>query len=289
MIRILQLALLSLLISCNSIAQDELSDYKLESTDMIQHQKKGDSKIQIEYSTLIVEGMNITDTSVMIQNFKDTLLTEEIEYNLVNGDSIKWAHVIKSYNPDGFLTEVIDSLDGSLRRHEVHFYENGDLVRSDFLTVIPRYNNQIVQTNSDTMRSTVYCFYNKNGEHFKSISVSKNELSVLTGTVQYDSTVTFNTFDEYGNIVLRTSLTNGDTTNISRTDYDKLGREILIIDGSIEFGITTMEFKYDQSGNEIYELINSGGYKSLTITSYDSQNRPIKRKNYSEKTTANMR
>ena len=44
-----------------------------------------------------------------------------------------------------------------------------------------------------------------------------------------------------------------------------------------------MEFKYDKSGNQIYELINSGGYESLIITLYDHQNQPIERKNYSLK------
>lgn len=76
---------------------------------------------------------------------------------------------------------------------------------------------------------------------------------------------------------------------MSRTEYDELGRQVKIIDASIEFGAKSFQYEYDERGNVTSELMISDDFIQLIRTEYDKLNRPIQRQTYRPKTLANKR
>lgn len=290
MIRYFQLTLVFIFFSCSSNKQDELDNWELSSSEMIQHNERENQKFQVVYSTLNTGILSFIDTTLVIQTFKDTLLIEEIHYNIEDGDSTKWSHHINRYNSSGQLTEEIDSVDGALRHHSLNFYNENKLVRSEYLVIIPDYNDMMELVGTDTMKSEVLSFYDELGTCTRVIALSIDELSSqLTGTTKIDSTLTFNQFDYQNRKIATVTLMNGDTTSMSRTEYDEKGREIKMVDASLEFGANSFQFEYDERGNVITKLTISDDFSELIRTEFDELNRPLKRQTYRPKTLANNR
>lgn len=73
---------------------------------------------------------------------------------------------------------------------------------------------------------------------------------------------------------------NGDTTFISKTEYDQSNRETLFSYGSLETGATTEKYTYDERGNRIVELHVSDGFIQRTVIDFDELNRPIKKQEF---------
>ena len=289
MIQYFQLILVFIFFSCSVNEQNEQDNWELDSSETIQHIELENQKIQVIYSTLNTGVLSFIDTSLVVQTFEDTLLIEEINYNLVDGDTSKWAHHINRYNSSGQLKEEIDSVDGALRHHSMNFYEQTKLVRSEYLTIIPDYNDMMELVGTDTMKSELLSFYDELGRCSRVIALSKDELtSELTGTLKIDSTLIFNQFDDQNRKIASITLTNGDTTSISKTEYDQYGREIKIIDASLKFGGNSYQYEYDERGNVTSELMINE-FSLLIRTEYDMQNRPVKRQTYRPKTLANRR
>ncbi|MEQ8556407.1 MAG: hypothetical protein RIC06_06280 [Cyclobacteriaceae bacterium] len=288
MIRIFQLTLVFIFFFCSSKEQTEQANWELENTETIEHFQQGNQKIQVIYSTLNTGLFYFTDTSIVVQTFNDTLLVEEIHYNLEDGDSTIWSRHINRYNSSGLLTEEIDSMDGALRHHSVNFYEQNKLVRSEYLDILPNYNDMMELVGTDTMKSEVLSFYDEHGRCTRVIALNIDELSsALTGTTKIDSTLTFNQFDDNNRKIGSVTLFDGDTTSMSRTVYDEQGREIKMIDASLELGANSIQFEYDERGNVKTELMISDDFKQLIRTEYNEQNRPVKRETYRPKTLAN--
>lgn len=291
MFRYFILTIIIALPSCSLKNKGELPDWILENSELIEHTEISNQKIQIVYSTLNIGDLRILDTSIVVQTFRDTLLFEEINYNIKNGDSIKWSRHINEYNANGLVINEIDSVNGLLRFQSMNFYKNRKIQRSEIMTNFPNYNDSIEMINSDTMRSTFISFYNYNtlGKCNMMMAVNKDELSFkLTGSTKYDTTLTFNQFDEQSNQIGSVTLINGDTTSMSRAEFDNFGRKTSFITADMEFGATTFRYEYDEQGNKTSELFISDDFKNLILTKYDRLNRPIIRKKYRSKTPANI-
>ncbi len=269
------------LFSCATKSQNDRPVYSLKSSETIEYIDNGVHKIQIVYSTLYAGLHTIYDTSIVLQHYKDALLLEEIHYNIENGDSVKWHHYISRYDSNNVLVAEIDSIDGSLRYQNLFFYDNAKLHYSEHLAIFPKYNETMELIGTDTMRSTVYSFYNNEGQCDKVMELSKNELaSELFGDIRYDTTLTFNEFDERSNRINSVSLQSGDTTSITKMEYDQLNRETKFIDASFEFGVSTIKYEYDERGNTIADLYISDDFSQRTEIEYDETNRPIKRREF---------
>lgn len=102
----------------------------------------------------------------------------------------------------------------------------------------------------------------------------------LTGTTKLDTIKTFNQFDSKGNKVQSFSTQFGDTTFISRSEFDTYNREVTNVTYSAEYGLSTMKYQYDKGGNVISEITVSADFSHRILTEYDKQNRPISRKTY---------
>lgn len=288
MTRILQVTFLFLFFSCSLSEQTEQGNWELDNSETIEHFEEENQKAQVISTTYNTQLSNFVDTSIIVQKFEDTLLIEEIQYNLEDGDSTKWSHHFNRYNSSGQLTEEIDSVNSALRQRSLNFYEQNRLFRTELLVIIPEYNEMMELVGTDTIKSEVLSFYDELGRCAKVIALSKNELaSELTGTPKIDSTLTFNQFDDQNRKIASVTLANGDTTSMYRTEYDEYGREIKTVDTSLEFGVTSFQFEYDERGNVTSELMISDDFSQLTRTEYDEQNRPIKRQTYRPKTFAN--
>lgn len=70
-------------------------------------------------------------------------------------------------------------------------------------------------------------------------------------------------------------------------DHDELGREVAVVNASLEFGTMKTIYKYDEHGNKTSELITSTDFRELIITEYDEHYKPVTRKTYKPKTFAN--
>jgi YD repeat-containing protein len=267
--------------ACSSIEEKKEDDWRPVSTERIEHTDVGNMKIQVIYSTLNIDLLDVTDTSIIIQKFDENLLIEKIHYKLVDGDSSKWLHTINNYNFEGRLTEEIDSANGSLMRHELHFYENDTLVRSESLTVFPNYNDSMQLISYDTTRIIQFSYYDDEGRRNRVMSLYKDELtSKLNGTMILDTAISFIEYDEQGNRTRSISITNGDTASIALSEYDEFNREIKSTDISEEIGLTTLQFEYDEQGNRISELLHTNYFKELTLIKYNELNRPISQTRY---------
>ena len=84
------------------------------------------------------------------------------------------------------------------------------------------------------------------------------------------------------------SLTNGDTTAITKIEYDQLNRETVYIDASLELGVTTIKYEYDERGNRIVELYISDDFIQRTEIVFDELNRPIRKQKFRPKTLTNI-
>ncbi|MFY0628632.1 MAG: hypothetical protein JXR07_20205 [Reichenbachiella sp.] len=290
MIRYIQLAFTFSILSCSSNNENLLSEWELYNTEVIEYSQQGNKKIQTIYSTRNTQTLGSSDSSVIIQHFKDTLLVEKVQYNLEHGDSIKWLHVINRYNTDRLLIERIDSLDGSFFHQSLYSYLNGQLLRSEFLAIVPTYNKAKELINTDTTRTVVHSYYNDNGKCIKVMALVKNELLTKnTRTIKFDTTLTFIEVDKNGNDIQAVSTSKGDTTSLTKTEYDEFNRKVKFIETSLQFGTNTLKYEYDDNGNRTSELLNSDGFNELIITDFDEQNRPINRNTYRPKTLANIR
>ena len=290
MIRIFQLTIVFAFLSCSSSEQSEQDNWELESTETIEHFQKGNQKIQVIYSTLNTGLLNFQDTSIIVTTFRDSLILEEIQYNLEDGDSSVWSRHINTYNSSGQLTQEIDFVDGSLRNKSLNFYDKDKLVRTELLAIIPDYNEMMELIGADTMKSEVFSFYDDLGRCSRVLALSKDELySALTGTTRIDSTLTFNEFDNQNRNIQSLTLVNGDRTGITKIEYDELGRELKVKTVSIDIGTNSLQFEYDDRGNVTSKLMISDVFKQLIRTEYDEQNRPVKRETYRQKTLANRR
>lgn len=276
--------------SCTSKTQDVLDEWSLERSEQIEHQKKGNLKYQTIYSAFNSGSISFTDTTVIVQKYKDSLLIEEVEYNIESGDSTKWRHHINGYNANGLIVNETDSVNGSLRHQNSNFYKENRIQRSEFISIMPDYNESMELTGTDTVSSIVHSYYDEAGRCIRVMALSKDRLSSkLTGIDKFDSTLTFNQFDEQSNKIGSITLVNGDTSSISKRQYDEFGRETSIGDASLQFGTSKLSYVYDEKGNRTSELLISDNFTELTVTQFDELNRPIIRKTYKPKTLANNR
>ncbi|MCE7995649.1 MAG: hypothetical protein HEP71_26965 [Roseivirga sp.] len=280
---ILPIILLSVF-SCTSNTQDQDGDWALRSTENIFHSENGNEKIQIVYSTQHMGVSSYTDTSIIAQQYMDTLLLDEVWYNLTDGDTIKWSHAINKFSSEGLLIEEIDSVNGTLRSHFLSFYENSLLQKQESLAMIPGYNDQGEITGYDTLKSVNHYYYDGNNRLINAMTLERDELSFqLARVTKFDTTFTYNQFDERGNIIQRVSISNRDTTSVSMTEYDELDREIKSVMASLDLGTSTITSEYDDRGNVISELHILDAFSILTLTEFDEQNRPVVRRIYEPK------
>lgn len=280
---ILPILLLSVF-SCTSNTQDQETDWKLRNTEDIFHSEKGNEKTQVIYSTQHTGTSRYTDTSIVVQQYMDTLLLEEISYNVEDGDTIKWSHTVNRYNSDGLLVEEIDSTNGRLMHHVLKFYQNSKLQRSESLYVIPNYNDKGELTAPDTARSIIYPYYDSDNRLVSGMTLTRDELSFqLAGITKFDTTFFFYQFDSLGNNIRSIGIVNGDTTSLTMSEYDELHREVKLVMASLDLGIFTTISEYDDRGNIISQHDISEAFSILTLTEFDEQNRPVIQKIYEPK------
>ena len=137
---------------------------------------------------------------------------------------------------------------------------------------------------ADTTRSTILNVYNEMGKCFKLISISNDPLSsALAGTSKYDTSITHKRFSDQFLEIGSITVTRGDTTAYSRIERDTLGREVAIMEYSPKGGLFTLNYKYDARGNQISELATFDEDVTLTLTEFDTLNRPILRKSLKPK------
>lgn len=276
MYRLIKFVLLLNLFSCSSGDRLEIPGWKLYSTESLKHSETDREKIQVIISLLHTGILSFSDTTLVVQQFIDSLLTEEIEFKLDNNDSTKWSHHVRNYNSLGLLTEKIDSLDGHLSQHSKFYYEDRRETRAEHLDLLPNYSEAGDLIYFDTLSSIVHSYYDKNGKCDRVMALSKDQLkSQFEGATSYDTTITYHQFDKNGNNVKSISISRGDTTSISTVEYDELNRQVKLLSP-----LSRVEFKYDASGNVVSELLYFGKFAELLVTEFDAQNRPTKRKRY---------
>lgn len=281
MTRIVLLLLPFLYVSCSSTIDNELDGRTLMKTEIIQHSSKGSTRYQVIYSTLTAQGISFQDTSAIIQHFRDSLLLEEIRYDILDSDSIKWSHKIQRYNSSGLLISETDSIEGQLSRQSLFEYKDGRLSKNSHFTILVDYNDLMEQTGLDTVDVSDYYHYDDDGNVSKIVSLRRNKFSEsLTGLSKMDTTITQNQYDDDGNKIGSTAIKNKEIINSMTTEYDEAGRKIRVEESTLGFGSIITRYKYDKQGNLIFEERKSEESNELTSTSFDSQNRPIKRKTY---------
>ena len=282
MTRIIQLVSLLFLWSCNSTSSELFiqEDWLLDYTATIEYYEAGNQKTQVIYTNFDSGIPSATDTSIIIETYRDTLLLERAQYDVTKGDTLKWGHSLNKYNADGKLIEEIDSLYGILRRQAINFYQYDQLLRTKLLSITPAYNDAMEVEGLDTVRSEFSFFYDETGNCIQTISTSKDKLaSALTETTKVDSTLTFNQFDNLKRIIGSITVVNGDTTEFTGTQYDEDGRVKEETNASIN-GLMLYQYEYDERGNVTSKLIVSEGFGDLTKSVYDEQNRPVLRQTY---------
>jgi hypothetical protein len=286
--RTLHLFLIIALFSCSPKTQKALPDWTLDSSEIIQYFDKTNEEIQVIHTNFHTKAFSFLDTTIIIKRFEDSLLLEEINYNLENGDSIKWFHQINKYSSEGNLIEQIDSMEGALSNWRLLFFEGNVLTRSEQLSVFPEYNDSMELIRTDSLKSINYNFYDHEGQCIKVMTLNRDELSLnLTGIIRFDTSFTFNQFDEFRHQIGSATLLRNDTTSFSKTTYDSLGQTIMIADVDLEFGYTLSMYEYDEQGNKISDLIIFDDSARQTKTEFDELGRPISRKNYSSNTVTN--
>lgn len=267
--------------SCSSENREELSNWTLETVEEIEYLNTSPQRTQVIYSESRAYLSSSIDTILKIQSYSDDLLLEEIEYNLYSGDTLKWSHHINRYDTSGLLLEEIDSVNGTLRHYTINHYEKSRIERSQNLDLIPNYDDMMEVIGADTFKSEAQNFYDRAGRLFKVITISNDEDYLrLTGKTKLDSTVTVFDFDSKDRRVSSYTLVAGDTTFISKTEYDQYDRVTKVIDGGIHTGLNIYEYEYDEKGNRTSELLLTDYLKELIRTEYDEYNRPIKRSIY---------
>ncbi|MEQ9230933.1 MAG: hypothetical protein RIF46_09620 [Cyclobacteriaceae bacterium] len=263
-------------------------DYVLESTEIIEHYEFGNQKIQTIYKSLNTGLLTFLDTSVVFQFYDDSLLLEEIQYDLKDGDSTKWSHKILTYNTFGQIASEVDSLEGYLMSRSIYYYQGNKEMKADFFMARPKYDESMNKIGWQINESTILSFYNDSGQCFKTVGLSKNELASEFFGETYDSTITFHKYDDQQNRIKSISLEGTDTTNIITVEYDKQNRERVLISkvkgiDSLTVGNSKHHYEYDERNNRIREHIIFGDYEDLMIIYYDQLNRPIKREYYRPK------
>ena len=281
MIRHLLIASLlsALLFGCRSSGKE--IDWVLEDTETIKYSERRGKQIQIKYSESNSGLIPVTDTSMVVETYRDTLLMESITYDIKNGKKIKWRHTINKFNQDGTTRMETDSVNGSLRRQSRVFYENGRVQRLEELTIDREYNDALQMVGADTTRSTYIYIYDQLGNCIKTMCVTKDELSsALTGTNRYDTSITYKHFNEQFLETKSITARHGDTTAIRKSDYDEHGREIRMFAWSDEFGLAMFEYRYDEHGNPDSVIYMFNEIAELTLTEYDSLDRPVTKKRF---------
>ena len=275
------LSILVLISFCSSEIGNESGNWTLERVEEIEHLNTSPQRTQVIFSESRTYLSSSIDTILRIQSYSDGILLEEIEYNLYSGDTLKWSHHINRYDTSGLLLEEIDSVNGTLRHYTINHYEKSRIERSKNLDLIPNYDDMMEVIGADTFKSEVLNFYDRAGRLFKVITIRNDDDYLrLNGKTKLDSTVTFFDFDSKDRRVSSYSIVVGDTTFISKTEYDQYDRVTKVIDGGIHTGLNIYEYEYDEKGNRTSELLITDYLKELIRTEYDEFNRPIKRSIY---------
>lgn len=263
-----------------SISQEKVVDWSLFETEIIIYSIKGNQEVQTIYKTQDYGNRLVVDTSIIVRYFSDTLLLEEIGYNIKLGDSTKWAHKINKYSNDGRKLEEIDSVHGALTSHNFFLYENGKLTQEQRLSITMVWDETLKAIAKDTVKTTVVRSYDQEGRCIKvQASTLKTPSSNQVESIRYDIVDTYNEFDEHSNLKSHIIIQNGDTAGKSQYEYNEIGLRIKTVD-TLPFGTATSRFKYDELGNQISYQVTSDQYNVLIKTTFDDQNRVVSKKTY---------
>ena len=95
------LVFFTVIFSCSSEKKNELDNWEPISTERIEHATWRGQNIQVIYSTANAGLLSSVDTSLKVEIYHDSLLLEEIDYDIYSGDTTKWSHHINQFNSTG--------------------------------------------------------------------------------------------------------------------------------------------------------------------------------------------
>ena len=270
--------LLFVLVSCKQESKLK-PDYIFVRSEVIEHFMNGENKTQLVKTSFSNGEELIIDSIVIVKSYNSEKLVEQVEYNIEQGDSIIWRHLVNEYSTNDNLISEMDSVDGLLSRMSNYYFNSGKEIRAEHLNIlyVQDYEKASFEVISvDTLRSIVYSYYDENGNCTTSKAVSMdNVLSGLYEEVTPDTTISYHSYDERGNKVKTISTTGVDTISVSTVQYNEANKVIADISVSNEYGTTMMQFEYDELGNKFTEVITADGISERTDYKYDSANRVI--------------
>ncbi|MTI22764.1 hypothetical protein E1176_17160 [Fulvivirga sp. RKSG066] len=283
------------IVSCNSKSNNDSESnkpkWKQVRTESIQYIPQQGDLTKILISTFDTGGELVTDTTIIYQAFKDTLLIEEIKFNLFMGDTTKWRHRVMQYDINGNKIHEIDSVNGTLRGKYSYYFEKGLLTKSNTLGLIPQLevvNGQMKTNGFDTIQFERFEYYDSGINH-KTITVEENKLkSKLTQNVSFDTTYTFHEYDGSNRLQRSISVVDSDTTSISVFEYDESGNEIKFILATESDGFHIIQSKFDELNNKVSETFQDDVMTQRTEFIYENNGRVIQRKIYELDTLANV-
>lgn len=273
-----------LVFSCGKKAQLE-ADYIFVSSEVIEYFKNGNDKKQFVISSYPLLGELETDTVLIIQKYKSELLSEQLEYEIENTDSILSRHLIMEYDEKGKLICEIDSFVNRTYYKSKHYYDNNKEIRIERIHLWYQYDIEdakAVISSVDTMKSIVSFYYNDQGYCLSSTSIdwNKDEMTNLLVEVIPDTSYMFHDYDDNGNRIGIITIEHGDTVAMTKMEYDKLNRETVILSISKEFGITSFQYEYDENGNKLSEVSVVGDSAERTEFTYNESNEVISKITY---------
>ncbi len=268
-------------LSCNSPEKRVEPGWELREEVSIAYTDRPGKKIQLLYSWQNIMGIDLFDTTIIEQYYSSGWLREQVHYRVENGDTLRVSREINRYDPQGNLTEKIDSVEGSLRSFDRYEYEQDKLRQSESLVIFPDYDESGEPDQADTIKTREHHYYTTEGLKYKTLVLSDYGLQqALNGTGVIDSVFLFYEYDGRGNVHRSIQILNGDTTAMSLISYDEKGRQIRRTDSSVEMGYMITEFEYDADGNQTVEIILSEQFNEGTITEYDGNNRAVLKRRY---------
>ncbi len=269
--------LLALQVACNFSPIKDDYEWLEESYEEIQYGKKGEYDIEIKYTTTAVGLLKLRDTAVVIRRYQDTLLLEEIQYNIEEGDSIIWSESFKEYDSLDRIIRYTESTGFSGKSVTTYSYQEGKR-KQLLVAMMPLRNDDMEVTGFDTLKHTYIELYDSRGNQIETLFIRTDEISSdLIGEAVVDSIMTFNQYNDKQKRINSVTVDAGDTIAYSQLEYDLAGNLQTVLDVMKEFGIATTTYEYDDNGNITLETYISDDFVYRTKTEYDALGRPARR------------
>jgi len=286
----LLLLLLSSVIACSKPTKLN-SEYIFIESETIEYISFENQIVQLIKSSRSDGQKLITDSVIVIKTYKLGKVVEEKEYRVEQGDSTIQKEVSRKYDLNDNLVSESESVHGLYSNKSKYQYEDGKEVLVENLDILYHrdYSKPTLDIiGADTIRSTVYSYYDEKGRRFKTKGIIIEKL--LDGVYESstpDTSFSYHYFDKNGNNINTVTTRYRDTVSVYQAEFSDSNELLGVTIISDEFGTSSTRYEYDEKGNKSSEIFTIAGIPERTDFEYDAKNRVVNRLTYRAKEKSN--